>query len=126
MKLCLSNENFLVLSDQGIVLGHHISSKGIEVDLAKVKIILELPSLQKQKDAKSFLGHAGYYHRFIKYFSKITSPTFILLIKDTYFQWYEECQETFETIKQKIVIALVLQGPKWNLPLHIHSNASNK
>ena len=44
MNLCLSNEKFIMLSDQSIVLGHHISNKGIQVDTAKVKIILELPS----------------------------------------------------------------------------------
>ena len=86
MNLCLINEKCLMLSDQGIVLGHHISSKGVEVDPTKVKIIYDLPSPQKQKDVIIFLGYLGYYHRFIKYFGKIASPMFSLLKKDAYFQ----------------------------------------
>ena len=80
-------------------MGHHISSKGIEVDPVKVKIILEIPSPQYQKDVRSFYGHVGYYRRIIKDFSEISYHMFILLTKDTNFHWPEECETTFETIK---------------------------
>ena len=75
-----------MLSDQGIILGHHISSKGIEVDPAKVNIIVNLPSPQK-KDVRNFLGHARYHQRFNKDFNKIPSPMFTLLTKHAEFQW---------------------------------------
>ena len=82
MNIFLRNEKYLMLTKQGIVLGHHISSKGIEVDPTKVKIIVDLPSPPQKKDVRSFLGHVGYYHRFIKYFRKISPPMFLFLTKD--------------------------------------------
>ena len=59
---------------EGIILGHKISSKGIEVDRAKVEVIENLPPPVNIKGIKSFLGHAGFYRRFIKDFSKISKP----------------------------------------------------
>jgi hypothetical protein len=59
---------------QGIVLGHVISERGIEVDKAKVEKVEQLPPPTDVKSLRSFLGHAGFYRRFIKDFSKITKP----------------------------------------------------
>ena len=67
---------------QGIVLGHEISRRGIEVDKAKVEVIARLPPPKRIKDIRSFLGHAGFYQRFIKDFSKITRPLTNLHAKD--------------------------------------------
>ena len=66
---------------QGIVLGHIISHKGIEVDKAKVDLITNLPPPRTVKEIRSFLGHAGFYRRFIKDFSKIAKPLAICLPK---------------------------------------------
>ena len=74
-----------MLLTEGIVLGHHISPEGIKVDPDKVEIILKLPSPKNQKDVRSFLGYAGYYHRFIENFSNIALPLFKLIVKDVYF-----------------------------------------
>ena len=67
--------------NQRIVLGHFISFLGIQVDPAKVQVIQTLPIPKTQTNVRSFLGHAGYYRRFIKDFSKIASPLFVLLMK---------------------------------------------
>ena len=65
--------------NQGIVLGHVISKKGIEVDKAKVELISKLPPPTSVKVVRQFLGHAGFYRRFIKDFSKIEKPLYEVL-----------------------------------------------
>jgi hypothetical protein len=75
---------------QGIVLGHVIYERGIEVDKAKVETVEQLPPLTDVKSLRSFLGHAGFYIRFIKDFSKITKPLTHLLQKDVAFDFDEK------------------------------------
>ena len=75
----------------GIVLGHIISNKGIEVDKTKIELISKLPSPTNVKTVRQFLGHGGFYMRFIKDFSKIAKPLFKLLEKDVKFVWDEDC-----------------------------------
>ena len=70
-NLSLSNEKCKMLLIEGIVLGHHVSSQGIKVDHSKIEFIVCLPHLKMQKEVRSFLGHAGYYRRFIENFTKI-------------------------------------------------------
>ena len=96
---------------EGIVLGHKISSNGIEVDKAKVEIIKKLPPPNSIRALKSFLGHAGFYRRFIKDFSKISKPLSNLLIKDTPFVFSEECQQAFETLKQALMNSPIMVAP---------------
>jgi len=60
---------------QGIVLGHEISRRGVEVDQAKIEVIAKLPPPKCIKDIRSFLGHARFYRQFIKDFSKIARPS---------------------------------------------------
>jgi hypothetical protein len=75
--------HFMVTND--IVLGHIVSSIGIEVDKSKIKLIANLPTPKSVKDVRSFLGHAGFYRRFIKDFSVIFKPLSNLLTKDNIF-----------------------------------------
>ena len=72
--------------NQGIVLGHIISERGIEVDKAKVELISKLPSPTNMKTVQQFLGYAGFYRRFIRDFSKIAKPLYKLLEKDAKFE----------------------------------------
>ena len=91
----------------GIVLGHIVSSKGIEVDKYKIELIANLPTPKSVKDVRLFLGHASFYRRFIKDFSVITKPLCNLLTKDTVLEWTEYCEETFVKLKNLLTSAPV-------------------
>ena len=65
---------------EGIVLGHRISARGIEVDRAKIEAIEKLPPPSSVKGIRSFLGNAGFHRRFIKDFSEIAKPLSNLLV----------------------------------------------
>ena len=84
-NLVLNWEKCHFMVNQGIVLGHIISNKGIEVNKAKIELISKLPSPTNVKTVRQFLGHAGFYRRFIKDFSKIAKPLYKLLEKDAKF-----------------------------------------
>ena len=72
------------MAQEGIVLGHSISERGSEVDRAKIEVIDKLPPPKCVKDIRRFLGHVGFYRRFIKDFSKIVKPLCKLLAKLLY------------------------------------------
>ena len=96
---------------KGIVLGHKISVDGLEVDQEKIGIIKTLMAPTIVKGIRSFLGHAGFYKRFIKDFSKISRPWGRLLEKDAKFDFDESCRSAFEEIKSRLVSALIMLTP---------------
>nr|GEY98150.1 reverse transcriptase domain-containing protein [Tanacetum cinerariifolium] len=104
---------------EGIVLGHKISKKGIEVDKAKIEVILKLPHPTTVKGIRSFLGHAGFYRRFIKDFSKISRPMTHLLEKNSPFIFSNECIQAFRTLKDKLTEAPILIAPNWDQPFEL-------
>nr|GFB95545.1 reverse transcriptase domain-containing protein [Tanacetum cinerariifolium] len=92
-NLCLNWEKSHFMVKEGIVLRNKISKNGIEVDKAKVDVIAKLPHPTTVKGIRSFLGHAGFYRRFIQDFSKIARPMTQLLEKDTPFFFSNKCIE---------------------------------
>nr|GEX69438.1 reverse transcriptase domain-containing protein [Tanacetum cinerariifolium] len=110
---------------EGIVLGHKISKNRIEVDKAKVKVLAKLPHPITVKGMRSFLGHAGFYRRFIQDFSKIARPMTRLLEKDTPFLFSKECVEAFQTLKRKLTEASILIAPDWDLPFELMYDESD-
>nr|GEW55322.1 reverse transcriptase domain-containing protein [Tanacetum cinerariifolium] len=105
---------------EGIVLGHKISKSEIEVDKAQVDVIAKLPHPTTVMGVQSFLGHAGFYRRFIKDFSKISRPITHLFEKNTPFIFSDECIQAFETLKKKLTEAPILIAPNWDLPFELH------
>ncbi|KAJ0586747.1 putative nucleotidyltransferase, Ribonuclease H [Helianthus annuus] len=124
-NLVLSWEKSHFMVQEGIVLGHVISSRGIEVDHAKIQVISTLPPPTNVKGVRSFLGHAGFYRRFIKGFSVITKPLCNLLLKDVPFVFDEKCLKAFNNLKQQLIEAPILQSPDWSLPFEIMCDASD-
>ena len=107
------------------MLGHIIFEKGIEVDKAKVELISKLPAPTNVKTVRQFLGHEGFYRRFIRDFSKIAKPLYKLLEKDVKFEWDAECQEKFEELKAHLTIAPIVRAPDWHLPFEVMCDASD-
>ena len=93
-------------------LGHVINQHGILVDPSKVSTIIGWPRPSNVKEVRSFLGLAGYYRRFVKDFSIIAKPMTKLTQKDVKFQWNEECERTFSTLKNSLVTAPILTLPE--------------
>ena len=79
-NLVLNWEKCHFMVQEGIVLGHRISARGIEVDRAKIEAIEKLPPPSSVKGIRIFLGHAGFYRRFIKHFSQIAKLLSNLLV----------------------------------------------
>ncbi|GJU08871.1 reverse transcriptase domain-containing protein [Tanacetum coccineum] len=124
-NLVLNWEKCHFMVKEGIVLRHKISKSGIEVDKAKVDVIAKLPHPTSVKGIRSFLGHAGFYRRFIQDFSKIARPMTHLLEKDTPFIFLKECIKAFNILKRKLTEALVLVAPDWDLPFEIMCDVSD-
>ncbi|GJT21390.1 reverse transcriptase domain-containing protein [Tanacetum coccineum] len=124
-NLALNWEKSHFMVKEGIVLGHKISKKGIEVEKAKIDVISKLPHPTTVKGIRSFLGHAGFYRRFIKDFSKISRPMTHLLEKNTPFIFSEDCIQAFQTLKKKLTEAPILIAPNWDQPFEIMCDASD-
>lgn len=106
-------------------LGHVITDKGVSPNPEKVKAISQFPTPKTPKDIKSFLGLTGYYRRFIENFSHITKPLTSLLKKDVTFNWSHEQEHSFNTLKQKLMSAPLLQYPDFSKPFIVTTDASN-
>jgi hypothetical protein len=95
------------------------------VDKVKIEVIEQLPPPTNVKGIRSFLGHAGFYRRFIQNFSQIARPHTHLLTKDASFVFTEECLQSFHTLKKALISAPVIQPPDWHLPFEIMCDASD-
>ncbi|GJU26765.1 reverse transcriptase domain-containing protein [Tanacetum coccineum] len=110
---------------EGIVFGHKVSGLGIEVDKAKIKSISKLPYPMNVKATQSFLGHTCFYRRFKQDFSQITRLMTQLLVKDAPFDFYEECIQASDKLKQELTQAPIMIKICWSLPFKIMCDASD-
>ncbi|CAM8902737.1 unnamed protein product [Rhodiola kirilowii] len=100
-------------------------STGIEVDKAKIDLIVTLPYPSTVRDIKSFLGHAGFYRRFIKDFSKKALPLSNLLQKDVPFEFTDQCRAAFDELKEALTSTPIIRAPNWTQPFEIMCDASD-
>ena len=110
-NLALNWEKCHFMVTEGIVLGHKISACGLEVDQVKIAVIETLRPPTSVNGIRSFLGHDGFYRRFIKDFSKTSRPLCSLLEKDANFDFDESCRSAFEEIKSKLVTSPIMLTP---------------
>ena len=121
LVLCWEKSHFMVR--EGVVLGHIVSGKGLEVDKAKIEVIQNLHLPSTVKDLRSFLKHVGFYQRFIQDFAKVSKPLTTLLCKDKDCIIDEEGKRAFTMLKQALIDAPILQSPNWDLPFEIMCDA---
>ncbi|KAM2340125.1 hypothetical protein ACFX1X_019632 [Malus domestica] len=124
-NLVLNWEKCHFMVRQGIVLGHIVSERGIEVVKSKIDLVHYLPSPTSVREVRSFLGHAGFYRRFIKDFSKISNPLCRLLQKDVAFDFNKECEKAFNHLKDMLTSAPIIVPPDWSLPFELMCDASD-
>ena len=124
-NLVLNWEKCYFMVQEGIVLGHRISARGIEVDRAKIEAIEKLPPPSSVKGIRSFLGHTGFYRRFIKDFSQIAKPLSNLLVQGIPFEFDSQCLHAFTVLKDKLISAPIVVAPDWSFPFELMCDASD-
>jgi len=110
---------------EGIVLGHFVSSRGIEVDKAKINVITSLPYPTYVWEVNFFLKHAGFYRRFIQDFRKIALPLPKLLQKDVNFVLDQPYKEAFEKLRKRLTTSPIMRPRDYDLPFELMCDASN-
>ena len=101
----------------GKLLGHIVSERGIELDLEKIKAILDMPAPRNEKEIRGFLGRLQYISLFITRLTDICEPIFRLLRKNQPTAWNNDCQCAFEKIKECLLSPPVLVPPTPGRPL---------
>ncbi|GJR42246.1 reverse transcriptase domain-containing protein [Tanacetum coccineum] len=124
-NLVLNWEKCHFIVKEGIILGHKISGAGIEVDRAKIDVIAKLPYPTNVKGVSSFLGHVGFYRRFIKDFSMISKPMMKLLMKDAKFDFSDDYKKAFNILKERLTTTPIIISPDWNVPFELMCDASD-
>ncbi|KAM2163181.1 hypothetical protein ACFX1Q_040893 [Malus domestica] len=98
---------------------------GMEVDKSKIDLVRHLPSPSSVREVRCFLGHAGFYRRFIKDFSKVSQPLCRLLQKDVAFDFNKECTASFKQLKELLTTAPIIVPPDWSLLFELMCDASD-
>ena len=124
-RLVLSWEESHFMVREGIVLGHLVSSKGLEVDKTKVEVIQDLAFSKLIRELRSFLGYVGFNRHFIQDFFKVSKPLTSHLCKDKDLIIEEEGKHAFMQLKRALLEVPILQSPNWDLPFEIMCDASD-
>lgn len=109
-------------------LGYVVDEYGLRTDPEKVSAILNFPIPTTPREVKIFLGTCSWYRRFIRNFSTIAAPLNRLTSKGKKapaFQWSEEAENAFNTLKNALVSAPILAVPDFNKPFTVHADASS-
>lgn len=121
-RIYLNLEKCVFMVRQGKILGHIVSRNGISMDMDKIEVIVRLPIPRNIKEVQSFMGHCGYYRRFIYIYAIIAQPLYALIVN---FEWNEECDTSFQKLKKVLVCAPILKAPELMKIFHAHVDANN-
>jgi hypothetical protein len=123
-QIALNLKKCIFFSLFGVMIGHIVCKQGLLVDPSKISIIVDLPPPTSVKQLCTPLGHIGYYRKFIKGYAHITSLMENILKKYCQFHWTKECQQSFDTLKYKMVTAPILVFLDWIKEFHVHVDVS--
>ncbi|GBN76428.1 Transposon Ty3-G Gag-Pol polyprotein [Araneus ventricosus] len=107
-------------------LGHIISADGVKTDPEKTKAVVDWPRPETVHDLRSFLGLCTYYRRFVRNFSAIARPLHELTEARSNFNWTEECEKSFNNLKQALISSPVLTYPRTDKKFISDTDASNE
>ncbi|XP_058223143.1 uncharacterized mitochondrial protein AtMg00860-like [Rhododendron vialii] len=107
-------------------LGHMVSKGGVSIDLGKIETVMNWQRPKNVFEIRSFLGLAGYYHRFVLDFSHLMAPMTRLTRKGTRFVWNDSCEVAFEELKRRLTIAPVLIVPERRVVYSVYCDASKE
>ncbi|GJT80318.1 putative reverse transcriptase domain-containing protein [Tanacetum coccineum] len=107
-------------------LGHVVNQSGIHVDPSKIEAVKNWKAPTTSSEARSFLGLAGYYQRFIANFSKIAKPLTSLTQKNQKYEWGEKEEEAFQTLKNNLCDATILSLLDGVKDFVVYCDASNQ
>ncbi|GBN69688.1 Retrovirus-related Pol polyprotein from transposon 297 [Araneus ventricosus] len=107
-------------------LGHIISADGVKTDPEKTKAVVDWPRPETVHDLRSFLGLCTYYRRFVRNFSAIARPLHKLTEARSNFNWTEECEKSFNSLKQALITSPVLTYPRTDKKFILDTDTSNE
>jgi hypothetical protein len=124
-QIALNLKKCIFFSLFGVLLGQIICKQVLLVDPSKISIIVDLPPPTIVRQLRTALGHTCYYRKFTKGYAQIIAPMEKLLKKDCQFSWTEECQQSFDTLRQEMVTVTILVFPDWAKEFHVHVDVSS-
>jgi hypothetical protein len=107
-------------------LGHVLSAEGVAVDPSKIEVVSKWQSPKSVTEIRSFLGLAGYYHRFIENFSKIVKPMTELSNSNTPYVWSDKCEASFQELKTHLTTTPFLTLPDAIKDFVVYCDASRQ
>ena len=111
INLKLNPKKCNLLCKKVAFLGHEVSEQGIATDPAKIQSVKDWPEPKSVTEVRQFVGLASYYRKFIPNFATICKPLHKLTQKDVKFDWNEQCQTAFDTVKHLLTSAPILSYP---------------
>lgn len=125
-NLKLNPEKCQFFKTEVTYLGHRISAQGIKPDSSKYEAIEHYPIPKNSDDVRRFVAFCNYYRRFVPNFANIATPLNKLLRKNAKFEWLENHQVAFETLKNILMSPTILQHPDFSKEFIISTDASNE
>lgn len=124
-NLTLNARKWVFLKSEVVYLGHLITQDGIKTDPSKFEVIKKYPVPKSSDEVGRFVAFCNYYRRFVHNFAQITKCLNNLVKKGQVFDWTDECQKAFESLKGKLINPPILQYPNFEQPFVLTTDASN-